>query len=98
MTGPVDELTCISAISPDPAQAGEATFQERQDQAGAIPVLDVRRMDDDSQDQPERVDDNVPLAAVDLLARVIAARPPFSVVLTLWLSTIAALGLRGRPS
>jgi hypothetical protein len=39
----------------------------------------------------------VALLAIDLLGRVIADRidvpPPFSALLTLWLSTIAAVGL-----
>ena len=35
---------------------------------------------------------DVPLAALDLLAAVIAALPPFCTVLTLWLSIIATVG------
>ena len=35
----------------------------------------------------------MPLAPVHLLGGVVAARPPFSVVLTLWVSMTAALGL-----
>ena len=48
--------------------------------------------------QAQRVDHDVPLAAADLLARVVAADPLFSVVLTLWLSMIAALGLFFFPA
>ena len=44
------------------------------------------------------VNQRVALAPVDLLARIIAARPPASVVLTLWLSIIAADGLASRPT
>jgi hypothetical protein len=40
----------------------------------------------------------VALAAADLLARVVAADPPFSVVLTVWQSMRAALGVGSRPS
>ena len=54
-------------------------------------------MDDDAEQQARGVDRDVALAALDLLARVVAARPPFSVVLTLWVSMIAALGLGSRP-
>ena len=51
-------------------------------------------MDHHRQHQAQRVYDDVPLAAVDLLARVVSTRPPFSVVLTDWLSKIAAVGWR----
>ena len=46
------------------------------------------------QQQPERIDQDVTLASVDLLARIVAVDPPFSVVLTDWLSRIAAEGWR----
>jgi hypothetical protein len=45
-----------------------------------------------------RVDQCVALAPVDLLASIVTARPPASVVLTLWLSMIAAEGLASRPT
>ena len=41
---------------------------------------------------------DVSLSTVDLLASIIATRPPFSVVFTLWLSMIAALGVVSLPS
>jgi hypothetical protein len=50
-------------------------------------------MDQHRQDQPEGVDQQVALAAVDLLDGIVAAfGPPFLVVLTDWLSRMAALG------
>ena len=59
-------------------------------------------MDRGAQQQAERVDQDVPLLALDLLARVVArridARPPFSALLTLWLSMIAAVGLASLPA
>ena len=42
--------------------------------------------------------DDVSLSTVDLLTSIIATRPPFSVVFTLWLSMIAALGVGFLPS
>jgi hypothetical protein len=51
----------------------------------------------DLDDQAEGVDQEVALAAVDPLGAVIAVPPPRSVVLTLWLSRIAALGVGRRP-
>jgi len=50
--------------------------------------------------QPLRVDQDVPLLSLDLLAaveaRTINTRPPFSAPLILWLSMIAAVGLASR--
>jgi hypothetical protein len=47
----------------------------------SITVLNIGRMNDDVQQQTQRVNQNVPLATLDLLARVVARRierrPPF---------------------
>jgi hypothetical protein len=67
----------------------ETAFGVAQQTADAIAVLQVSAMDDDVQQQAEGVDDDVPLAAGDLLARVIALRvdpplwngPPLSSIL-----------------
>jgi len=91
------------------AGIGEDALDEREGSAGlaqnlmrAIAILDVGGVDDDTQEEAERVDEDVPLAPRDLLARVIALRvhrrPPFCAALALWLSMIAALGLISRPS
>ena len=91
------------------AGIGEDAFDERegatclaQNLVHAIAILDVGGMDDDAQEEAERVDEDVPLAPRDLLARIIALRvhrrPPFCAALALWLSMIAALGLTARPS
>ncbi len=56
-----------------------------QEQFGSVTILDVGRMDHHRAQEPQRVYRNMPLAALNLLAGVIAADPPFSVVLTLWL-------------
>jgi len=44
------------------------------------------------------IGDDVALAPVDLLARIIPCGPPLSVVLTDWLSITPADGLASRPS
>src|SRR5271157_3531822 len=49
-----------------------------------------------------RIDKDMPLLAFDFLARIVAGRidasPPFSALLTLWLSMIAAVGLASREA
>jgi hypothetical protein len=50
------------------------------------------------QQQSQGVHYDMALAARDLLARIVASGPPFSVVLTVWLSMMAALGVGSLPS
>ena len=50
------------------------------------------------QEQPQGVHYNAAFTSRDLLAGVVAPRPPFSVVFTDWLSIMAALGVGSRPS
>ena len=57
----------------------------------------LARGDDDAEEQPERIDEDMALAPLDLFARIKAADPPFSVVLTDWLSMMPALGCRCLP-
>ena len=54
-------------------------------------------MDDRRQQVTLRVYRDVAFAALDLLARVISALPPFSAVLALCESMIATLGVAFRP-
>ena len=71
-------------------------------QNATLAVLNVRGMDDGLEQQALGVYQDMTLLAPDLLAAVIARRvnaaPPFSALLTLWLSMIAALGLASRPA
>src|SRR5207244_5803653 len=91
-------------VRPLVATIGKELFQERvhpekggKKQDAAIAILDIGRMNDGVQQQTQRVYENMALLALDLFARVIAMRidagPPFSALFTLWLSTMAALGL-----
>ena len=41
---------------------------------GAVAILHIGGMDDDIQQEAERIDEDMPLAARDLLARIIALR------------------------
>src|SRR4029077_5618637 len=84
-------------IGPDQLQPREARDQRRQDRFGPIAVLDPRRMHHHDEEQPEDIDHDVALTAAYALAPIIAPDPPFSVVFTVWLSMIPALGSRLRP-
>ena len=55
-------------------------------------------MNYDCQQQPYGIHDDMALASHHLLTSVIATRPPLSVVLTDWLSMMAALGVGSLPS
>ena len=92
----------VAAIGVELAQARKHAEQRRHHQHAAVAVLDARRMDHRVQDQAQCVDQQMALLSLDLLAGIVAVRinrgPPFSVLLTLWLSMIAAVGLASRPA
>jgi hypothetical protein len=55
--------------------------------------LDIGRVNNEIQNQPQCVDDDMPLAPFDFFPSIVPPGAPFSVVLALWLSIAAALGL-----
>ena len=100
---PGEDGSLVSAVGEDAHDEREqAACVPVENQLGALAVLDVGRVDDDVQRQSECVDEDVALAALDFLRRVIARRiarrPPFSAPLTLWLSMIAVVGLASLPA
>ena len=60
---------------------GKQSSRPAQQMKCAVAVLNISRMNDDAQQEAQRVDQDVPLATLDLLARVVARRieprPPF---------------------
>jgi hypothetical protein len=89
------------------AAIGEQLFQERKhpeqvrhDQNAAIAILNIGRMDDGVKQQAQRVYKNkcrfLPLIFFPHHSRADRCRPPFSALLTLWLSMMAAVGLASR--
>ena len=92
----------ISAVGEERLQKGKHPEQGRHNENAAIAILNVGRMNDGVEQQAYCVDKNVPLLALDLLARIVARRidasPPFSALFTLWLSMMAAVGLASRCS
>jgi hypothetical protein len=87
----VDQGPSVGAIGPDRAQPGTLMPQDFRHLLRPIAVLRAGGRDD-GQDQSERADEELPFAAFDLSVGVEAADPPFSVVLTDWLSMTPALG------
>lgn len=70
-------------------------------QNAAVTVLYVGGMDERVHQEALRIDENMPLLALDLLSRIIAMRvmePPFSALFTLWLSMTAAVGCASRSA
>ena len=97
-TSPIDQLPSIAPIGPNQLEPRVFPYQFAQHQFGSVAVLDTGSVDDDRHKQAKGVDHHMALAAGDLLTCIIAPGPPFSVVLTDWLSMIAALGVGSRPS
>jgi len=93
----------ITAVTVDALDKGkQPTRAAVQHQRNAVTILYAGRMHCHVQQQAEGIDENVPLATLDLLARIKALRiersPPFCAPLALWLSIIAVVGLAPRPA
>jgi len=92
----------IGAVGEQFSEKGKQSEQCRQKREAAVAILNVGGGDDAVQEQALRVDENVPLLALDQLARVEAVRvdagPPFSALFTLWLSMMQAVGLASRSA
>src|SRR5271165_5274695 len=92
----------IAAVGKELGQERKGAEQGRHQRCAAVTVLDVGGVDDRMHQQALRIDEDVALFAHDLLAGVVTRRidagPPFSVLLTLWLSMIAAVGLASRAA
>lgn len=101
--GGVTELCpLIAGVGEELGQKGIFPKQRRQHKNSAVAILDVRRMDQGVQQQAYRVDQDMSLLALDLLACIIAGwidrGPPFSALFTLWLSMTHAVGLASRST
>ena len=92
----------IPAISKNAFDEREQFSCPAQQMESTITVLNVGWMNDDIQQEAQRVDQDVPLATLDLLARVVARRieprPPFCEPLAVCESMMATVGLGSRPS
>ena len=97
----LEPCALISAIGVELEKERIEAEQGGHEEHATIAILDVGGMHNGVHQQALRVDENVPLLALDLLARIISmgiVSPPFSALFTLWLSMIAALGDASRPA
>ena len=97
-----EDRPLVGAVGEQPFEKGEQAEQRRQQGEAAVAILNVGGGDDAVQEQALGIDEDVPLLALDQLARVeagrIDARPPFSALFTLWLSMMQAVGLASRSA
>lgn len=95
---PFNKETTITTISPDNSQTHTTAAKPAQNQLAARMVLNVRSMNNQSNDQAKRINQNMSFSPGNPFSGVITAFPPFSAVFTLWLSIIPALGVGLRPA
>ena len=95
---PVHKPSGITAIGPNHFEAPPSRTQLFDQQLTTVTVLHVGRVDDQCENQAERVNNDMTLAPKRFLARVVSSVSPFSAVLTDWLSMMPALGVGLRPS
>ena len=62
----------VGTIGPDQLESGKETFERREQEFATRVILDTGLVDKSMQDQPIRVDEQMPLAPIDFLAAVIA--------------------------
>jgi hypothetical protein len=92
----------VGAVCEQLAKERELSEQGGQQQHAAVTILNIGGSDQRMQQQTELVDQYVTLLPLDQLAGIKAMRidrgPPFSALLTLWLSTMQAVGLASRSA
>ena len=92
----------IGAVCEQLLEEWELSEQGGQQQNAAVAILHIGRCHQRVQQQPQRIDEDVTLLALDQLSGIepmgIDARPPFSALFTLWLSTMQAVGLASRSA
>ena len=91
-------LARVAGIDPQGRELREPRGDAVQHQRCAIAIRDIGRMDHGFEHQAPAIHQQMALATTQLLGSVIAARPPFSVVLADWLSRMAAVGWGWRPA
>lgn len=100
LPGFLHKIAGVTSVGPDDLQAAEQSGHFLQHLLTAIAVLDVRRMHAYRENQPERIDNNMPLSPGDFLAGIVPMSSSFcgAAVLTDCESMIAAEGVGLRPA
>lgn len=92
----------VASIGENALNEGERAACRAEQVTSTVAILHMGGMDYDTQQQAERIDEDVALATRDLLAGIkalrVERRAPFCAALALWLSMIAAVGLASRPA
>ena len=97
-SGPIHECPGIVSIHPYSLQPPKSIAQFLQNEPPSIAIPDVGGMHHHNQNQAEGINEQMPFTPGNLLSSIITAVPPFSAVLTLWLSKMPALGVGLRPA
>jgi hypothetical protein len=87
-----EPLAAIRHVRPDVLQALAAIIGGRQEPWRHVRIPQVRGVDKGAQEETRRINEEMALAAIEFLGAIIAMRPPFSVVFTVWASMTAADG------
>jgi hypothetical protein len=75
---PCDEAAFVVAtISLDELESRKALLEGHEQELATMVILDVGLMNQNMQDWPICIDEQVPLAPLDFLPAVIASQPPF---------------------
>ena len=98
----LEDWPAVGTVREQLPQERELSEQGGQQEDTAIAVLNISSRDQHAQHQAEGINQDVALLALDQLAGIeavwIDARPPFSALFTLWLSTIQPVGLASRSA
>jgi hypothetical protein len=90
-------LAPIGHIGPDVLQPIEGRVCGGEQPGGHVSISQIGGVDEDTQEETRRINEEMTLAPIELLRAIIAMRPPFSVVFTVWASMMAAEGWGWRP-
>ena len=75
---PRDEAAfLVRAVGPDQLESREAALQWLQEMLAALVILDIGLVDQYVQDQPQRIDEQMPLVPFHFLPAVVATITPF---------------------
>jgi hypothetical protein len=85
-------LAAIGHVSPDVLQPIEGHVGRGEQPRRRLRISQIGGVDEDTQQETRRLNEEMALAAVEFLGAIIPVRPPFSVVFTVCASMIAAEG------